>query len=179
MQTKEFPARYWDVVTTNKGFHLISFIKISLAEILLIFSRRWALEVTFYNCKQYLGLEDPQNGWGRAKEKNDKKIPGPQPYGSRGKKAVERTVPFIFLVYGIVHLWYFQNGSFAEDVSDVKKRAPWYRHKKEPSFADMLRSARKHIVTHLFMSDPDFRCLRHKLRPKIALIASDWLAWAA
>jgi hypothetical protein len=111
-------------------------------------SRRWSLEVTFFNTKQYLGLEDPQNGWGRNKRRRrGKKRPGPQPRRSKGKRAAERTVPFVLYLFGLVYLWYFQHGNPERDVAIARRLAPWYRHKHEPSFQDMLQALRHELVS--------------------------------
>jgi len=130
------------------------------------FSRRWALEVTFFNVKQFLGLEDPQNGWGRrpAGCRWRKPRPGPQPRGWRGEKAVLRTAPFVFMTYALVHVWYFQHGNASRDVRRVKARAPWYRHKTEPSFLDMLQAARRALCLAHFSADPGLK----RVLPKIA-----------
>jgi len=130
------------------------------------FSRRWALEVTFFNVKQFLGLEDPQNGWGRrpAGCRWRKPRPGPQPRGRRGEKAVLRTAPFVFMTYALVHVWYFQHGNASRDVRRVKARAPWYRHKTEPSFLDMLQAARRALCLAHFSADPGLK----RVLPKIA-----------
>lgn len=120
----------------------------SIQDVLTWFSRRWSLEVTFFNAKQFLGLENPQNGWGRRASKTRmKKRAGPQPRGSKGKSAVERTVPAILYLVGAVYLWYFKHGDAAADVALAKSQAPWYRQKKEPSFADMLAAVRRDLMS--------------------------------
>jgi hypothetical protein len=58
-------------------------------EIIETIAKRWALEVTFRDVKQSLGFEEPQS-WSR--------------------KAVERTAPMAFLVYGLTVLWYAEHG---------------------------------------------------------------------
>lgn len=132
---------------------------LTVSEILTTFSYRWSIEVTFRNVKQHLGLNDPQNGWGKAERKpGEKKKPGPNPRGDRGAKAVERTIPFIFSVYGLLHLWYFEHGSPAEDVALVRRLRPWYRHKTEPSFEDVLNAARSEWGKE-FRQDPLRHCL--------------------
>jgi hypothetical protein len=59
--------------------------------------------------------------------------------------AVKHTVPFILTTYALVVLWYLANGSPKDDVERVRIRAPWFLHKTEPSFGDMLASLRRHI----------------------------------
>jgi hypothetical protein len=86
--------------------------------ILSTYAGRWALEVTFESCKQFLGLEDPAN---------------------RLPKAVQRTAPMALVLHSLVVLWFERGGwellSFPE--------RPWYKRKKEPSFADMLTALRR------------------------------------
>jgi hypothetical protein len=132
--------------------------------ILAFFARRWALEVTFFNAKQFLGLEDPQNGWGRRSGKRrGRKRPGPQPRGHKGERAVGRTVPFIFIAHGLIHLWYFQHGSARQDVQAARFLAPWYGHKKEPSFADMLGALRKDLCRASLSAHPELKCLQQNI----------------
>ena len=49
------------------------------------FARRWTIEVTFHDSKQFLGFANPQ---------------------SQAKQAVLRTAPMAFVVYDLVLLWY-------------------------------------------------------------------------
>ena len=54
-------------------------------QILSAYAYRWAIECTFENCKQFLGLEDPAN---------------------RLPKAVERTAPMALFLYTLVVVWF-------------------------------------------------------------------------
>ena len=90
------------------------------AVILEAYARRWTLEVTFHDAKQFLGFEDPQ---GQTPE------------------AVRRTAPLALVIYALVLLWYadqFQDQPGAAWVS-----RPWYRSKTAPSFLDMLTALRR------------------------------------
>ena len=58
-------------------------------QILSAYACRWAIECTFENCKQLLGLEDPAN---------------------RLPKAVERTAPMALILYSLVVIWFHQTG---------------------------------------------------------------------
>jgi len=109
------------------------------------FARRWSLEVTFRDTKQFLGLEDPQNGWWRRRknQRRRKKKAGPQPHATRGAQAVERTAPLALVAYTFVHLWYFEHGRVRQDVRLARAQAPWYTNKRWPSFQDMLTAARR------------------------------------
>lgn len=86
--------------------------------ILSLFSLRWAIEVTHFDCKQHLGLEDPAN---------------------RTELAVKRTAPMAMFLYSLTVVWYATQGH-----ADVQfPERPWYWWKSEPSFADMLTNLRR------------------------------------
>ena len=87
-------------------------------QILSEYSARWSIEVTFENCKQRLGLEDPAN---------------------RKEKAVRRTAPMALFLYSLIVLWFHQVGHRRLQFPD----RPWYLRKEEPSFADMLTTLRR------------------------------------
>lgn len=87
-------------------------------QILSTYAARWAIEVTFENCKQLLGFEDPAN---------------------RKEKAVRRTAPMALLLHSLIIVWFHQEGHRHLQFPD----RPWYRQKKEPSFADMLTTLRR------------------------------------
>jgi len=117
----------------------------AIGELLERFSRRWLIEVSFRNAKQCLGLEDPQNGWGRrkARSRRRRKRPGPQPRGRRGEIATLHTFPLAFTAYAVVVIWYLQHGQDERDVRRAWQRMPWYRSKDAPSFNDMLVALRR------------------------------------
>jgi hypothetical protein len=132
----------------------------SVQELLLHFSRRWLIEVSFRDAKQWLGLEDPQNGWGRRKTtaRRPRKRPGPQPRGRRGETAVLHTLPIAFMAYALVVVWYLQHGRAEQDVARVWRWAPWYRSKRHPSFGDMLIALRRETWAGRLSQDPhDYR----------------------
>jgi DDE superfamily endonuclease len=86
--------------------------------ILATYAYRWAIECTFENSKQFLGLQDPAN---------------------RLPKAVERTAPLALVLYTLVVVWFQVSGH-----SSLRfPKRPWYRHKQEPSFADLLTTLRR------------------------------------
>lgn len=121
--------------------------------ILQRFAGRWLIEVAFRDTKQMFGLADPQNGFSRGKPLRHKKA-GPQPRGERGRRAVERTAPFIWSLYGIVILWYVRTDRWQRDVEARRKREPWYRSKATPSFGDMLGALRTEIIVHRLLGHP-------------------------
>jgi hypothetical protein len=87
-------------------------------QILSTYACRWAIECTFENCKQFLGLEDPAN---------------------RLPLAVARTAPMALVLYTLVVVWFQHTGHRFVRFP----HRPWYQRKKEPSFADMLTTLRR------------------------------------
>lgn len=115
--------------------------------ILVQFARRWEIEVAFRNTKQALGLEDPQNGWWHRLKgtRRPKKRPGPNPRGRVGEKAINHTLASAFVAYALTVVWYLTHGHPDVDVARVRTEAPWYRHKTNPSFNDMLAAVRREL----------------------------------
>lgn len=87
-------------------------------EVLTWYSWRWSVEVTFHDSKQHLGFEDPQS-WTRP--------------------SVERTCPMALLLYSLVVLWFVAEGH--RQYRPLER--PWYPHKRQASFADMLATLRR------------------------------------
>jgi hypothetical protein len=110
------------------------------AQILPRFAGRWLIEVSFRDTKQLFGLTDPQNGFSRS--------------AHRGRRAVERTAPFIWMIYGIVILWYVGEDRWRRDMQAHRERTPWNRSKATPSFEDMLEALRTEILTHRLLRHP-------------------------
>jgi len=136
--------------------YFVTDAKTGVESIAQSFALRWTQEEMHRNVKQHLGLEDPQNGWWRRPRgrRRNKKLPGPRPHKQRGSRAVGRTVPFILTAYALVVLWYLAQGSPQADVERARRRAPWYRHKSEPSFGDMLAALRRHLWAEQDFSEP-------------------------
>ncbi len=150
---------------------------LSAEEILLRVSHRWDLEVSFRNVKQILGLEDPRNGWWRRPrgQRRNTRRPGAEPHAHRGRLAAEHTAPFAWTVYGIVIVWYLRHGRPAADAARVRARQPWYRHKRDPSFADMVTALRLALIVPALSRDP----LPRRVRRKVAAILEPLCAAAA
>ena len=129
---------------------------LSIEQVLKTFACRWEIEVAFRNAKQFMGLEDPQNGWWRRSPKSPqlKKTPGPNPHPVRGHTAVLHTFSMALTSYAVVLLWYFQHGNVDKDIKRVKTEAPWYLHKTSPSFMDMIASLRREIWSHRIYQHP-------------------------
>jgi hypothetical protein len=87
-------------------------------QILSAYACRWAIECTFENAKQLLGLEDPAN---------------------RLPLAVKRTAPMALFWYTLILVWCHKGGHC---LIRFPVR-PWYRRKAEPSFADLLTTLRR------------------------------------
>ena len=87
-------------------------------QVLSAYAGRWAIEVTFENSKQFLGLEDPAN---------------------RLPLAVQRTAPMALLLYSVIVAWFHRVGHRWVRFPD----RPWYTKKAEPSFADLLSTLRR------------------------------------
>ncbi len=87
-------------------------------QILSTYAYRWAIECTFENCKQLLGLEDPAN---------------------RLPLAVARTAPMALLIATLVVVWFHRVGHRFVRFP----HRPWYPVKREPSFADLLTTLRR------------------------------------
>lgn len=92
------------------------------AEIIERYADRWPIEVAFQEGKELFGVGHARN---------------------RTRKAVERTVPFQFLVMTIAILWYTASGHHPDVVAEHRARAPWYLTKTTPSVADMLAKLRR------------------------------------
>jgi len=146
---------------------------LSAEQVLVRMAHRWELEVTFRDVKQLLGVNDPQNGWWRrphGRRRNERR-PGAEPRGTRGRHAVEHTVPLGLLAHGLVVVWYLRHGRAARDVATVKKLAPWRTDKRHPCFADMLGALREAIWRRRISAYPLPDRVRRKL---IRLLAPAW-----
>ena len=82
------------------------------------YCRRWSVELTFFDSKQYLGLHDPR---------------------VRSQRSVERAHPMAWFVGSLVILWYTVSGHAGPH---VHRDRPWYKQKVTPTFTDMLGALR-------------------------------------
>jgi hypothetical protein len=96
--------------------------EVSAAFVVAGYCRRWSIEVAFFESKQFLGLHDPQV-WCEA--------------------SVERAHPMAWFVLSLTVLWYAEAG---EQADPVKRDRPWYRHKKAPTFTDVLGALRLQLL---------------------------------
>jgi hypothetical protein len=82
------------------------------------YGRRWSIEVTFHDCKQSLGLHDPQ---------------------VFAEQSVERAHALAYFAYSVTLWWYAQHGTEHEA---LHRERPWYKHEIRPSLAEMLGTLR-------------------------------------
>jgi DDE superfamily endonuclease len=105
-------------------------LTITPADLVTRYAARWAIEVTFFDTRQTLGVGQARN---------------------RTEQAVARTWAFGMYIYTIVVLWYAVHGHRSVVVTDRQVNAPWYLSKTEPSFADMLTTLRRTLIAARFM----------------------------
>jgi len=110
------------LVTTDLGT--------AAADLVARYAARWAIEVTFFDTRQTLGVGQARN---------------------RTAQAVNRTWAFGMYIYTIVVLWYAMHGHQCGIVAERRIHAPWYLSKTDPSFADMLTTLRRTLIAARFM----------------------------
>jgi hypothetical protein len=110
---KGITAVRWLLLTTRKVSRFADVV-----QLVRWYAKRWLIEVTFENSKQFLGLEDPAN---------------------RLPLAVQRTAPMALVLYSLIVVWFHRVGHEWVRFPD----RPWYAKKAEPSFADLLSTLRR------------------------------------
>jgi hypothetical protein len=100
-------------------------LSVTAADLVGRYAARWAIEVTFFDTRQTLGVGQARN---------------------RTAQAVNRTWAFGMYVYTIVVIWYAVSGHRSQIVADRRVHAPWYLSKTDPSFADMLTALRRTLI---------------------------------
>ncbi len=109
-------------------------------QVIARYAERWTIETAIATGKQTLGVGQARN---------------------RLRRAVERTVPFAFCVQSLVTIWYATCGHHPEDLTARRAAEPWYGHKTEPAFEDMLAKLRRTLIAARFVPttsdqpDPD------------------------
>ena len=98
--------------------------EVEAAALLERYASRWGIEVTFRDLKQHLGFAESS---------------------ARTPRAVQRTAPFVGLLYTLVVLWYAEAGH--RSGWDVWPCRPWYPRKTTPSFEDMLWAVRRAVAS--------------------------------
>jgi len=104
------------------------------AEIVQRYYDRWGVEEAILESKQHMGFESTQ-GW--------------------CSKTVNRQAPLAMVLLTLVKAWYARCA--IEEPSLLPETMPWYAHKRQPSFADMLSALRKVLWQHRI--SPNLRSL--------------------
>ena len=91
--------------------------KLTVAEVIEGYCRRWSIELTFHDCKQHLGLSDPQ---------------------VRTGPSVERAHAMAYWCYSLTILWYADHPGLPAPERD----RPWYPTEVGPTFTEMLGTLR-------------------------------------
>ena len=121
---------------------------ISIRELLEGYAGRWTIEVCFRNLKQLFGFADS---------------------AAHTKAAVQRTAPFVGLMYSLLIAWFFEHAHASTSAQPPVR--PWYPHKKGVSFADILRTAQRVLapleVLDLVKRHKDLRESRRPFSPRV------------
>ena len=68
-------------------------------------------------------------------------------------------MPFEFIVYSLVIIWYALHGHHRDDLDARRHAQPWYRHKDDIAFEDMLAKLRRTLlaaqITGVAAAQPD------------------------
>jgi hypothetical protein len=118
---------------SSKPYELALFTTDRISSIELVVARyagRWGIEVAIETGKQILGVGQARN---------------------RVRRAVERTVPFGFLVQTLVVVWYARHGYHPDDLTSRQEAEPWYDQKSTVAFEDMLGKLRRTLIAAQFM----------------------------
>ncbi len=99
-------------------------------EVIRRYAARSNIEVTIRESKELLGAADPQ---------------------CRSEHAVARAPMFAYWTYCFVVLWFVRNFKAARSI--VADTGPWYRHKRNYSFSDMLAAARRSHFRITFLEE--------------------------
>lgn len=94
--------------------------EMQVAQLLSKYARRWAIESFFFDVKQLLGFAASR---------------------ARTTLSVQRMAPCVGLLYGVLVVWFWEQS--AKGMQAVVPLRPWYGHKTNVSFEDVLRTARK------------------------------------
>jgi hypothetical protein len=118
------------------------------------YAARWSIEVAIETAKGPMGVGQAHN---------------------RSPQAVTRTVPFAMITMSLVIVWYTLSGHHPADVTDRRRRQPWYTTKTEPSFEDMIAKLRRVLIAARFMPEQP-----HQATPEqIHAVHQAWAAAAA
>lgn len=128
----------------NDEFFFTTDLRMTLRDILQSYAGRWSIEVVFRECKQYLGMNDPQ---------------------ARTKNAVLRMTPFCLWLNALIKYWFLHLPSQHQQAA--LPTDPWYTHKDTVSFQDMLTALRTHFWHSLFSTKSTYSRQFAKILPFI------------
>ncbi len=122
----------------------------SASFVILGYSRRWCVELAFFDSKQFLGLHDPR---------------------VRSERGVERAHPMAWFIGSLTVLWYCLVG---HEGPHVERDRPWYTTKVTPTFTDMLGALRLPMWEYEVFGEseeglPSPECLRRLLHTLAAV----------
>ncbi len=101
---------------------------LTAAQVLNEYANRWSIECTFKDLKQRLGFAEPQ---------------------CRVEQAVKRIGPFVAYLFSLLVLW-FAGGAWQSPLAKAPLR-PWYSTRRDASFTDILRAARRALTGQNFV----------------------------
>src|SRR5919198_547993 len=109
------------------------------AQVIERYANRWSEETAFLDARHLAGV-------GQAR--------------TRTRRSVERLVPFGLACLSLAIIWYARHGQPAADLAAHRARAPWYRHKRTVSVADMLAALRRAVLAAQYPhGHPDWHIL--------------------
>jgi hypothetical protein len=109
------------------------------AQVIERYADRWSEEIAFLDARHLAGV-------GQAR--------------TRTRRSVERLVPFGLACLSLAIIWYARHGQPAADLAAHRARAPWYRHKRTVSVADMLAALRRAVLAAQYPhGHPDWHIL--------------------
>jgi hypothetical protein len=97
------------------------------------YAARWSIEQSIKDGKDLLGVGEAH---------------------TRTQTTVERTVPFGMCCLSLLILWYAHAGRAHVDLAACRAAAPWYRHKRHVSIADMIIAFRRARITEATAVQP-------------------------
>jgi hypothetical protein len=95
------------------------------AAIIERYADRWSAETMFLDARHLAGV-------GQAR--------------TRTRRSVQRLVPFGLVSLSLTICWYAHHGHPTHDLAAHRAHAPWYRHKRTVSVADMLAALRRALL---------------------------------
>jgi len=152
---RQVPIRW---VLVRQGEQLSAFLStnqdLAAEEIIVYFTRRWAIETTFALVRTHLGVE-------RQRQWSD--------------KAIARTTPVLLGLFSVVTL--LAHRLQAQGLL-LRQTSAWY-HKTQPTFSDALAAVRRYLWDQTTFVKSDNAAILLKVSPQQLRIWQEALAWAA